>query len=242
MSTPQPFKQLVRDLLAAGFKQRCYVSYAWVRGELEATGRQVARDTLRHYLSEAAERGFLFDAGRGWYSCLSRAAVLSEEPVKGWVEMITAQFPLLEFTCWSTVHWNPWLRHQVNRSATFLQCDPVSLPAVHEMLLARGRDSRRNPTAAETAKNPLGPDTVVLRPRIAAAPTASGPVATVEQAMVDAWVENKSFHLFDPAELQEAVQAWLKVERVQLSSLQRYATARGVKVDSWIEDLPIIAK
>jgi hypothetical protein len=235
-------KAAIFRLLRELGEQQLYTSFESIRAAALKVWPEMKADTLRHYLSEAATLEIHFKAGRGWYSSLSRAAVLSEDPVKNWVEMIAAAFPLLEFTCWSTLHWNPWLRHLVNRPTTFLQCDPVSLPAVHEWLVARGRDSRQNPTAAEVAKNPLGPDTVVLRPRFAAAPACLGPLATVEQVMVDTWVENKTFHLFDPAELHEATPNWLRAERVQLSSLIRYAAARMGKEEHWISWSSIIEK
>lgn len=60
-------------------------------------------DTLRQYLSEAAGRGFLMDAGRGRYSSLLKPAILPAEPVQKWIDLVASEFPLLDFTCWARV-------------------------------------------------------------------------------------------------------------------------------------------
>lgn len=222
-------------------EQRPYLSFEYIRDSARKTWPDLKDDTLRHYLSEAASSGVLHDAGRGWYSSLAKPAVLSAEPVQKWMDLVTAEFPLLEFTCWATVHWNPWLRHLVNRATAFLQADSMSLPSVHEFLVAKGKDSRLNPTAAEIAKNPLGPETIVLRTRPKAAP-GKGPVAAVEQFVVDSWIENRAFHLFDSKELKESAVRWITSERVQFSSLLSYLHYRLPKGDELLADLSIISE
>jgi hypothetical protein len=222
-------------------EQHSYVSFEAIRRHACKTWPNLKDDTLRQYLSEATSRGFLMDAGRGWYSSLPNPAVLPSEPVQQWIDLVSAAFPLLDFTCWATVHWNPWLRHLVNRSTVFLQAHSVNLPSVHEFLVTKGIDSRLNPTAVEIAKNPLGPDTIVLRPRPKAAP-GEGPVAPVEQFLVDSWVENKAFHLFDSKELKESALRWIQGERVQFSSLLSYLKYRLPKNDELLAELSIISE
>ncbi|MEI6819798.1 MAG: DUF6577 family protein [Verrucomicrobiota bacterium] len=222
-------------------KRHPYVSFDEIRNAAHVTWPDLRDDTLRHYLAEAPSRGILHDAGRGWYSPLAEAAILPAAAVQQSIDLISQAFPLLEFACWSTVHWNPWLRHLVDRSTVFLSCDTVSLPTIHDFLKRRGLDSRANPSAAEIAKNPLGPETFVLRPRLAATP-GDGPIASVEQVIVDSWVENKAFHLFDAAELREASLAWVRQRRIQLPTLFRYLAARGGSKEDVFGDLSIIAK
>ena len=219
-----------------------YFSIPMVRKALgDAPLAATKPDLLREYLSEAMEKRVIHDAGRGWYSSLSEPACLSLEPVRKIIDLLSEVFPLLDFTCWSTLHWNPWLRHQVDRSTVFLSCDAVSLPTIHDFLRQQGMDSRPNPNAVEISKNPLGPESMVLRPRFASAP-GEGPGASVEQVLVDAWVENRSFHLFDGKELQEASWAWITQKRVQFGPLMRYLKARGGEVADVLGDQPIIAK
>jgi len=227
--------RLLRDL----GEQRSYISFESIRDSARKAWPDLKVDTLRHYLSEAASSGVLHDAGRGWYSSIAKPAILSAEPAQQWIDLVTAEFPLLEFTCWSTVHWNPWLLHLVNRSTVFLQTDSVNLPSVHEFLVAKGKDSRLNPTAVEIAKNPLGPETIVLRPRPKAAP-GKGPVATVEQFLVDSWIENRAFNLFDSKELKESALRWITCERVHFSSLLSYLNYRLPKDDELAAELSII--
>jgi len=235
---PDKKEALFRRLRVLG-EQRPYISFEAIKQHAHETWPELKDDTLRQYLSEAAERGFLFDAGKGWYSSLPNPAVLPAEPVQKWIDLVSEAFPLLEFTSWATVHWNPWLRHLVNRSTVFLQADSVNLPSVHEFLVTKGIDSRLNPTAVEIAKNPLGPETVVLRPRPKAAP-GQGPVAPVEQFLVDSWVETKAFNLFDSKELKESTLRWIHAERVQFSSLLSYLKSRVPKGDELLAGLSII--
>jgi hypothetical protein len=233
-------QQLFRLLRLLG-EQKPYVSFEAIRKRARETWPDLKDDTLRQYLSEAATRGFLLDAGKGWYSSLPGPAALPPEPVQKWINLVSAAFPLLEFTCWATAHWNPWLRHLVNRSSVFLQADSVNLPSVHEFLVSKGIDSRLNPTAAEIAKNPLGAETVVLRPLLKGSP-GEGPVASFEQFLVDSWVENKAFHLFDSKELKESALRWIQAERVQFSSLLSYLKYRLPKNDDLLAELSIISE
>jgi hypothetical protein len=236
----ESLKQLLFRRLRVLGEQSPYVSFGDIKRHARETWPDLKGDTLRQYLSEAATRGFLFDAGRGWYSSLPNPAVLPAEPVRKWIDLVSVAFPLLEFTCWATVHWNPWLRHLVNRSTVFLQADSVNLPSVHEFLVAKGIDSRLNPTAVEIAKNPLGPETVVLRPRLKAAP-GEGPVAPVEQFLVDSWIESKAFNLFDSRELKESTLRWIRGERVQFSSLLSYLKYRLPKNNELLAELSILS-
>ena len=237
---PDKKEALFRKIRGLGEKHP-YVSFEAIKKHARETWPDLKDDTLRQYLSEAAEQGFLFDAGKGWYSSLSNPAVLPAEPVQKWIDLVSGAFPLLEFTCWATVYWNPWLRHLVNRSTVFLQSDSVNLPSVHEFLVTKGIDSRLNPTAVEIAKNPLGPDTIVLRPRPKAAP-GEGPVAPVEQFLVDSWVENKAFNLFDSKELKESMVRLIHGERVRFSSLLSYLKYRLPKNDELLAELSIISE
>jgi len=232
-------ESLFRRLQSWG-EHRPYLSFETIKKHAHGTWPDLKDDTLRHYLSEASERGFLFDAGRGWYSSLPNPALLPSEPVQQWIDLVSAAFPLLDYTCWATVHWNPWLRHLVNRSAVFLQADSVNLPSVQEFLITKGFDSRLNPTAVEIAKNPLGPQTFVLRPRPKAAP-GTGPVAPVEQFLVDSWIESKAFHLFDSRELKDSALRWIHGERVQFSSLLSYIKYRLPENDELLAELSIIS-
>lgn len=90
--------------------------------------------------------------------------------------------------------------------------------------------------AGAAAKN----DIASLNP-LESAP-GEGPGASVEQVLVDTWAENKSFHLFDPKELQETSCAWITRKRVQFGPLSRYLRARGGEVEDVFGDRPIIAK
>jgi hypothetical protein len=218
-----------------------YFSFPMVRKTLGGSPLGTKPVLLREYLSEAMEKKVIHDSGRGWYSSVAEPATLSLEPVRKIIDLLSKHFPLLDFTCWSTIHWNPWLRHQVDRSTVFLSCDSVSLPTIHDFLRQQGMDSRANPNAVEISKNPLGAESIVLRPRLASAP-GEGPGASVEQVLVDTWAENKSFHLFDPKELQEASCAWITQKRVQFGPLSRYLRARGGEVEDVFGDRPIIAK
>jgi hypothetical protein len=220
---------------------RPYFSFSMVRKSLENSALAAKPALLREYLSEAMEKKVIHDSGRGWYSSVAEPANLSLEPVRKIIDLLSKNFPLLDFTCWSTIHWNLWLRHQVDRSTVFLSCDTISLPTIHDFLRQQGMDSRANPNAVEISKNPLGPESIVLRPRLASAP-GEGPSASVEQVLVDTWAENKSFHLFDPKELQEASCSWITQKRVQFGPLSRYLRARGGEVEDVFGDRPIIAK
>jgi hypothetical protein len=239
--SPDSMKSILFSTLAELARACPYFSFPTVRNTLGDTPLAAKPALLREYLSEAMEKKVIHDSGRSWYSSVAEPANLSLQPIQTMIDLLSKNFPLLDFTCWSTIHWNPWLRHQVDRSTLFLSCDTVSLPTIHDFLRQQGMDSRANPNALEISKNPLGAESIVLRPRLASAP-GEGPGANVEQVLVDTWAENKSFHLFDSEELQDASCAWITQKRVQFGPLSRYLRARGGEVEDVFGDLPIIAK
>jgi len=44
----------------------------------------------------------IYEAGRGWYSTIKEEFILNRRPIEKIVEIIKRNFPLLEFSCWST--------------------------------------------------------------------------------------------------------------------------------------------
>lgn len=58
--------------------------------------------TLNRYMMELTAGGFVFDAGRGWYSALAEPFVLDTAPVQELIERLQKRFPLLDYSCWLT--------------------------------------------------------------------------------------------------------------------------------------------
>lgn len=221
------FTRVVPALSNAG----AYFSQAQVVSELDALELDLPEDTLRHYLSEAMSTGVVHDAGRGWYSRIAEPFKLDTKPVSRLVQQVKKDFPLLEFSCWSTAQINAYAQHLLSHHTAFLFADADALASIAERLRARGWEPLLDPNAAEAQKlfRP-GEKTVVLRPALAKQPDGGDPCAPVEKLLVDLLVEAPKLKLMDESEVQRVIENVCTAGRVQASVLLGYARSRRVSI------------
>lgn len=192
---------------------------------------EINLDSLAVYLSESTAAGLIHDAGRGWYSRLSKRVPLDAKPVAKLIRAVEKAFPLLDFTVWSTAQINPWMHHLLAQPVAFLHADPDTLEPVGDTLRAQGWEVAVNPTpsAGPKAVRP-GEKMVVLRPGMSKQPPGDGRQATIEKILVDLIAEAPRLALMDASEAQGVATAVLNQFLVQIAVLQRYADSRAVNL------------
>jgi hypothetical protein len=184
-------------------------------------------------MSEAVSSGILFDAGRGWYTRHGKPAHLDPKTLGKIIGAVKKAYPLLDFSCWSTVQFNPFARHLIAQPMTLLYVEIDVLESLAEALREAGWDAWANPT-----KNVLvqlvhpGEKTVVLRQSITKQPESSNHIAPIEKAMVDLLIESKRLRLMDITETQWIIDAILRAGTIYIPILIGYLTRRGLKINS----------
>lgn len=207
----------------AGFP---YFSLTAIRKDLEGHRGDVEPESLNRYLHELTKEGVIFDAGRGWYSTLREPFVLDREPVRGLVELLEKRFPLLDFSCWSTVQIAGYSHHQLARFVSFVYVEQDAMESVADALREAGLTAYLNPSQAEVEKSVrLADGTVIVRPAVTRAPV-DGHYATIEKILVDLYVEADALRLIDAQEYRKTALNAVSAGRIKLSGLITYAEDR----------------
>ncbi|MFH1186439.1 MAG: DUF6577 family protein [Chloroflexota bacterium] len=194
-------------------------------GELQIT---VTDGSLRQYMSEAMEQGVVHDAGRGWYSRLGTPCTLDSKPVARIVRELEKEFPLLDFTCWSTQQVNPWMHHILSKFIAFVNVDRDGLTAVAEFLRDKGYDVHSNPSGKGTSEVRPNGKTLVMRPLNAHAPR-DGHFAPPEAVLVDLFVESKALGIMGSGDFHNMLHALASSARIAWGTLLHYAEKREIK-------------
>ncbi len=221
----------LQEIIPAVGKQAAYFPLSAIREAAKARGLALSDGSLKVYLSDAVRQGCVHSAGREWYSRLSDRISLDPKPTAKLVRTVEKAFPLLDFTCWSTVQVNPWMHHLLAQPVAFLHAEPDTLESVGEKLDELGWDVAVNPSPTNAAKaiRP-GEKTVVLRPALGRQPKPFGRFAAIEHVLVDLLVETEPLGLMDTSEAELVVRSVLERYLVQLGPLLRYAESRKVKI------------
>jgi len=188
--------------------------------------------TLKVYLSEAVAKGLIHDAGRGWYSRLSKPLVLDPRPVRELVRAVEKAFPLLDFAAWSTVQFNPWMHHLLAQPVHFLHVPREHLETIGDTLSSLGWEVAVNPGKKDAIRDiHPGEKMVVLRPTHSKQPPAQDHFAAPEQVLVDLQIETEALSLMDSSEARAAAFGAANSGFVKMAELKRFAEFRQLKLE-----------
>ena len=201
-----------------------------IKAYLDAELKPYSNVYIKQTLFNLTKAGKIFDAGRGWYSTIGEPFPLDTEPLKNIVTEIKAQFPLLQFSCWSTEQIKYYFHHLQAKFVAFIYTEKDFLSSVFNSLSSRYK-TYLNPTYQESSKIfVLEHKTVVLRPSITQEPAEEN-YATIEKILVDFWIENRKLLLTSETEYREVFQNITTQYRINMSKLVRYAGRRKVIID-----------
>jgi hypothetical protein len=218
--------------ILGGLKERSpYFSLKMIQSAANDAEIAIKDEVLSVYLTQAIKQGIIQDAGRGWYSCLSKPVPLNAKPVAKLIRAVEKAFPLLDFTVWSTAQINPWMHHLLAQPVTFLHAPADTLESVGDTLRAQGWEVAVNPTPSAGPKSVRpGEKMVVLRPAMSKQPAGDGRQAPIEKILVDLIAEATRLALMDTSEAQGVATTILNQFLVQIAVLQRYADSRAIKM------------
>jgi len=213
-----------------------YFSLEMIRDYLDRRKIAWKPATLNRYLVELCEGGFIHDAGRGWYSSLAEPFELDTQPVQELIATLERQFPLLDFSCWSTQQVAMFGHHLLTKFVIFVYTDRDAMESVHAFLQASGHDAWLNPRGTEARRFTIRENTVVVRPRVTTQPVKHHIVPT-EGLLVDLFVENRSLGLMDTTEFFATFANAIQRGRVSMSLLLDYSGKRKTAAADLVESI-----
>jgi hypothetical protein len=228
-TTPTMTKSLLKDKILPDLKQRGdYFSYDEVKAHLETESEQaVPASTLKTYLSQLTHDGILFDAGKGWYSRLSKPLELDSKPLDKIVGLLANDFPLLDVSCWSTEQINPYMHHLLSRFVTLVYTASDAMEVVGDALQDAGFNVLVNPKKLDIEKYYTKMDSpVVIRPAVSKEPDATAGIAPAEKLLVDLLYENRKLMIMETSEAADVVKKSIAAGRVNMAALQSYYMRR----------------
>ena len=185
INRPMTTLALLRGALQPGGPFPVYFALDDVDDWLVHEGVRPLRHTLHDYLSDLAQEGRIFDAGRGWYCLHADRPVLDRTAVEKLELEMAGAFPFLPCCLWHTTMLNPWMHHLVGAGSTYLHVERDAFVPVAEHLEAAGWRVAIHPLGDRHSLLPRGEHGVIMRPLHAHVPRTGGRPLQPEQILVD---------------------------------------------------------
>lgn len=188
-------------------------------------------DSLKKSFYRLSKKKIIYPAGRGWYSTIKEELILDAEPVKDLYLLLKKKFPLLLFSLWSTQQIKEFFHHLPTRFLTFIYADKNFLSSIRDFLEEKKYNVFLNPLRKEAIKFlSLKDNLVILRPKISYRKTKGGYFKSIEQIIVDLFIEMQKIHFLDLEEYHKVVSNTLLNYRINISKMLDYAHYRKIKV------------
>lgn len=230
-------KSFLRDVCLPDLKAKyAYFNLETLRAYLDGQRVPWNAATLNRYMTELTAGGFVFDAGRGWYSALAEPFVLDAAPVQELIELLKKRFPLLDFSCWSTRQISSYGHHLLAKFVTFVHTERDAMESVHEFLREAGFDSHLNPRGENARKFTIRDRTVVIRPKVTTQPVVEH-VVPIEGLLVELFVEGRNLSLMDDTEFFNIFRNLIRQARVPVALLLEYAGKRKTATNDLLESI-----
>ena len=222
-------KTELSDILEKFATTKDYFSLDQLREHLTALKLDYSDITIKKYLKNLSDQKVIFSAGRGYYSTLSKVIELSDEQINPLVEALRQKYPLIKFSVWSTRSIRFAFHHLQNIFYTFISADKEALIFIRDFLIEKKYDVYLNPLPGELDKNVILKDgSIILRPSITRSKSVSN-IASIEQILVDLFVEKDKLNLIDKSEYNKVFSYILSNFRISISSLLTYAERRKIQ-------------
>lgn len=219
----------IRSSMSDFLNGKKYFTVKAVRRYLAGRSLKFKDQTLRQYLYELKGKGVIHNAGYGWYSTIDQSFKLDTSPLTKLVSLLEKKYPLLPFSCWSTVQIQGYLHHLPSRFVSLLYVDIEDVMSLFEFLRDENYNVFANPGKSETEKQFMIRDrTIVIRPLVTEGPV-SGHYATIEKLLVDLFVEKNRLMLMDGIEYQRFVHNLIGSTRINMARMLRYARRREMR-------------
>ncbi len=218
--------------------EKTYFSYEDIKTLLEKEKINISPSSLKSYVFELTKNGIIFDAGKGWYSTIKEPFKLNTKPVQLIIKKLNKEFPLLEFSCWSTEQLNSFTHHLMAKFITFVYTDSDYMRNIAELLKNNGYSVYENPNKAEIQKQfSITDKTVIIRPAISKQPQDTKNCSSIEKILVDFLIENRKLGIMDTAEAENVVKNALESGKINISEFYSYAKRRECGIPKTINQV-----
>lgn len=189
-----------------------------------------SNENLKKSLYRMRKDKIIYSAGRGWYSTLKQEFELEKMPVKEVIDLIKGDFPLLEFSCWSTEQLKAFYHHLPSQFVVFIFTEKDYLESLNDNLENRNYNVFANPLKSEAEKFVHFKDqTIILRPSFASGEPKDGYFSKIEKIIVDLHMEIKKLNLMDREEYKRVISNILHHFRINVADMLEYAERRGIR-------------
>jgi hypothetical protein len=193
-------------------------------------GIKFRNNSLKQQLYLLKKEGFIYSAGRGWYSNIQKEFELNIEPIEKIIKLLIEKFPLLEFSCWSTEQLKGFFHHLPSQFITFIYTDKDFLQSVKDFLLENDYNVYLNPYKIEAEKFvELKTKTIILRSTISSRVPEEKNRAKIEKILVDLFMETKKISFIDEEEYAKIFSNIIFNYRINIAEILDYAHNRKIK-------------
>jgi hypothetical protein len=218
----------LRDILLQALGSAKYTSVEGLRKRLGGEKR-IPSASLYTTLYRLVQSKVLFDAGRRWYSTIPAPFKPRYDPVKAIARKVEKQFPLLQFSAWSSGQLQPFAHHLMGHFTTFLYTETDAIVPITDFLRGQNYAAYANPKQTEVEKYvAVSSRRIIVRQLVTEEPT-EGHYATIEKTLIDLFLEKDRLFLMDLAEFKRIFENIAFTHRINMGRLFRYAERRKVK-------------
>lgn len=220
--------ETIKQIITNYAKGRKYFSLGMVKKHLKSIKTDFSDASVKQYLHDLNKDRAVFDAGRGWYSTLSKAYELDTALVDPVINIIKKDYPLLPFCVWSSEQVKYHVHHMLVKFVVIVYSERDYLLPLFEYLRNSEYDTYLNPTILESRKNfSVEEKPLVLRPSISREPS-TGHYADVEKILVDLKIENDKIWVMGDSEYEVIFNNIAGESRINPQKLLNYAERRKV--------------
>lgn len=228
-------KQQLKEIVEKLKREKTYFSYEEIKTLQEKEKINMTAALFKKYIFEITKSGIMYNAGRGWYSSIKKDFELGTDPIKPIIQEIKKEFPLLDFSCWSTEQLNPFTHHLMVKFITFIYIDSDYMRDLYELLKNKDYNVYENPNKAEIEKQfAITNKTVVIRPVISKQPKGIENYSSIEKILIDFLIENKKLSIMDDLEAERVVNDALNTGKINISEFISYAVRREMRTPDMV--------
>jgi len=189
-----------------------------------------SNENLKKSLYRMRKDGIIYNAGRGWYSTLEQEFELDKKPVMEIIDLISRDFPLLEFSCWSTEQLKAFFHHLPTQFVVFIFSGRDYLESLNDNLENYDYNVFINPLKSEAEKFiRFKEQTIIIRPSIISGEPKDEHFSKIEKIIVDLHMEIKKVNLMDREEYKRVVSNIFHNSRINVADMLEYAERRGIR-------------
>ena len=224
-------KLTIKDYIVKYSKEKSYFHLDEIKNYLVENKINFKQDTLKKYIYFLKKEKKLYSAGRGWYSNIEKEFKLDKQSIEDIVQTIHSEYPLLDFSCWSTEQIKGYFQHLPSQFVTFIYSEVDYLSTIKDFLIEKNYNVYLNPHKQEIEKfvELKNRTNIILRPSISYRISTESVYAKIEKILVDLYIELKNVKFLGIEEYKTIFLTIVSNYRLNLTKLMDYANRREAK-------------